>query len=119
MKSSKALSLQIAGGLFVAVTIVCLGLLMHAGKTAPHASTQHGLNDMNTQMENQIAATQVVAEQVAGMKEADAVAYITKQGKSSRVVSRDGQSFIVTADYRTDRIDLVIVKGNVSSSYVG
>jgi hypothetical protein len=60
-----------------------------------------------------------VACQVIGMDELSAIEYIDSLGFSSRVVERDGESFIVTADYRPDRINLAVRGNQVFNTTLG
>ena len=54
-----------------------------------------------------------------GMMEAEATAAIEAAGGSVRVVSRDGEDFPVTMDYRFDRVNLSIVEGIVTEASIG
>jgi hypothetical protein len=62
---------------------------------------------------------ETLAHDVIGRSEADAVAAIEETGYVARVVSRDGEDFAVTDDYRTDRINLRIGAGVVTHADVG
>ena len=65
---------------------------------------------------------QAVADEVIGMSEADAIetiAGISSEPLTSRIVRRDEESFMITMDYRLDRINLQIDDGIVTSTYVG
>jgi hypothetical protein len=66
-----------------------------------------------------IITADVIACQVVGMDEQSAKAYIKTKGFISRVVHRDGQDFIVTADYSTSRINLYVEKNKVFKAVVG
>lgn len=48
-----------------------------------------------------------------GLSEADAKAAIEKRGETWRVSCRDGNSFILTCDYHTYRINLSVQGGKV------
>lgn len=56
---------------------------------------------------------------LVGMSEADALTAIEAAGGSSRVIERDGESFPVTMDFRTDRVNLTIVDGTVTRADLG
>jgi hypothetical protein len=56
---------------------------------------------------------------LTGMPTEEAEAAIRAAGFRSRRTSIDGQPFVVTRDYRTDRINLAIGGGNVIRAYVG
>lgn len=54
-----------------------------------------------------------------GMKEADAVVEAHASGFRVRVIKRDDQSFIVTSDFRKDRINLSVRDGLVTEARIG
>ena len=54
-----------------------------------------------------------------GMDELEATKQIESSGRVSRIAERDGESFALTADYSTNRINLTIVSGIVSAISVG
>jgi hypothetical protein len=58
-------------------------------------------------------------QQVAGMDKKKALEYIKESGFKSRILGEDGQSFIGTHDYRTDRMNLFIDDGKVSAIRCG
>jgi uncharacterized lipoprotein YajG len=65
---------------------------------------------------------QAVADEVIGMSEAEAIetiAEISSEALTSRIVRRDEESFMITMDYRLDRINLQIDDGIVTTTYVG
>jgi hypothetical protein len=61
----------------------------------------------------------VDASLYVGLTVEEATAVALDAGFYIRVVSVDGESFQVTADYRTDRLNLTVVAGKVSSVQVG
>ena len=68
------------------------------------------------------ATAQAVADEVIGMSEAEAIeaiAGISSEALTSRIVRRDEESFMITMDYRLDRINLQIDNGIVTTTYVG
>lgn len=68
------------------------------------------------------AAAQAAAEEVIGMSEAQAIetiAGISSEALTSRIVRRDEESFMVTMDYRLDRINLEIDDGIVTQASIG
>ena len=68
------------------------------------------------------AAAQAVADEVIGMSEAEAIetiAGISSEALTSRIVRRDDENFIVTMDYRLDRINLEIDNGIVTQASIG
>lgn len=58
-------------------------------------------------------------KRLIGMNEADAKALIWDNNYMSRIVHRDGEDFMVTTDYRYDRINLYINGGIVFDATVG
>jgi hypothetical protein len=56
---------------------------------------------------------------LVGMTEADAVSLIDGVGWTSRISARDGESFVLTMDYRTDRVNLEIEDGIVTVATIG
>ena len=49
-----------------------------------------------------------------GMPEDNAIEQIVNAGYTCRIVNRDGNYFIVTRDYRLDRINLTITNGIIT-----
>ena len=65
---------------------------------------------------------QAVADEVIGMSEAEAIetiAGISSEALTPRIVRRDDENFIVTMDYRLDRINLEIDNGIVTQASIG
>ena len=65
---------------------------------------------------------QAVADEVIGMSEAEAIetiAGISSEALTSRIVRRDEESFMITMDYRVDRINLQIDNGIVTQASIG
>lgn len=60
-----------------------------------------------------------LAEEVVGMSEAEAGAAVKDAGCVLRIVERDGEAYMVTQDYRTDRVNVTIVAGVVTAASVG
>lgn len=58
-------------------------------------------------------------DKYVGLTEAEAENKVRDDGKEPRITGRDGKAFIVTRDYRTDRVNLVIVDGKVISAKLG
>ncbi|MFZ9541535.1 MAG: hypothetical protein ACO292_10385 [Ilumatobacteraceae bacterium] len=59
------------------------------------------------------------AEGLIGLSESAALDTAKVNGWEARVVSRDGEDFAVTEDYRMDRVNLTIVDDMVTASTVG
>lgn len=68
-------------------------------------------------MENPIPAD--AAAQLVGLNEQVATTCAANEGWKFRVVARDGEDFMVTADYRTDRVNLTVENGIVTAINVG
>ena len=65
---------------------------------------------------------QALADEVIGMSETQAIetiAGISSEPLTSRIIRRDEESFMITMDYRLDRINLQIDDGIVTSTYIG
>ena len=60
--------------------------------------------------------TKVLACQVTGMFENDAIAMIEKQSITYRIASRDTETYALTEDYTDSRINLEIVMGIVTGA---
>ncbi|MFM8861867.1 MAG: PASTA domain-containing protein [Acidimicrobiia bacterium] len=56
---------------------------------------------------------------VVGQTEDDATVALEAAGFTVRVVERDGEMFMVTKDYREDRVNLVVTRGVVTSLTIG
>ncbi|MBM3828519.1 MAG: hypothetical protein FJW09_07745 [Actinobacteria bacterium] len=61
----------------------------------------------------------VDAAALVGSSEAEALELAKTNGWEARVVSRDGEDFPITMDYRGDRVNLTIVDDVVTASTVG
>ena len=65
---------------------------------------------------------EAIASEVIGMSESDAIAKIeavTDPPLTARVVRRDDENFVVTMDYRLDRINLEIDDDIVTKTSTG
>ena len=56
---------------------------------------------------------------VIGMARQEAEGELVKQGYTTRVVQEDGKSFEMTAEFRFDRMNLVVENGLIVRAYVG
>lgn len=54
-----------------------------------------------------------------GLEESAALLIIEQAGHESRIVQRDGEDFVVTLDYRYDRINLEVNAGIVTKATLG
>jgi hypothetical protein len=59
------------------------------------------------------------AARLVGLTEAEAEAAAAERGWAFRVVERDGETFPVTDDFRTDRVNVVVDGGVVTSVTIG
>ena len=69
--------------------------------------------------QNHGGAIKFNARDLVGLSESAANRLARQNGYSIRVVYRDGQTFMGTRDYRTDRINLSIVRGRVIRATIG
>lgn len=84
--------------------------------TGPAWATQQPVNDMELQAEK----TQRFADTLVGLTKTAALTQATEFTEYKvRIVAEDGTSYIVTMDYRTDRINLTLVDGRVTEATVG
>ena len=59
------------------------------------------------------------AKKLIGLTEAEAQKVATELGWQVRVAMRDGEAFMLTMDYQTNRVNLTITKGSVTAVVVG
>lgn len=67
------------------------------------------------------ALAEELARAVMNQTEEDAISLISRKGPelTYRIVKRDGESYIITMDYSTSRINMEIENGIVTNAYVG
>jgi hypothetical protein len=58
-------------------------------------------------------------KRLIGLTEAEAQKVATELGWQVRVAMRDGEAFMLTQDYLTNRVNLTITKGSVTFVVVG
>jgi hypothetical protein len=63
--------------------------------------------------------TQDSADSLIGLTEDEAKKVATERGWSVRVAMRDGEAFMLTTDYRQDRVNIVVAKNVVTSVQIG
>lgn len=72
---------------------------------------------------DQIVSDQIVSDKMVsalvGLSESEAAATAKDKGWELRVVSRDGEDFMVTQDYKTDRVNITVKSGKVTKASVG
>ena len=59
------------------------------------------------------------AQKLIGLTEAEAQKVATELGWQVRVAMRDGEAFMLTKDYQTNRVNLTITKGSVTAVVIG
>ena len=64
-------------------------------------------------MDNRILGESQV-NRVLGMVESDAIAVLQQDNKILRVINRDGEALMVTADVRANRVNVYVKNGVVS-----
>lgn len=75
--------------------------------------------DFESEMKSQIQLTQEFAATLLGMNVVEAEALAKSQGFMSRIVERDGESFMITMDYRTNRVNLIVENDIITKAHVG
>jgi hypothetical protein len=72
---------------------------------------------------DQTVSDQIVSDKMVsalvGLSESEAAAMAKDKGWELRVVSRDGEDFMVTQDYKTDRVNITVKSGKVTKASVG
>ncbi|QBI18848.1 hypothetical protein ER308_04355 [Egibacter rhizosphaerae] len=65
------------------------------------------------------ADLEALVEDLVGLGEQEATERLEAEGASVRVVYRDGELFVVTDDFRPDRVNLHIEDGEVTDATIG
>jgi hypothetical protein len=73
--------------------------------------------DANPTLETPIPYTSAAA--LVGLTEKVATACAENEGWGVRIIAKDGEEYMVTADYRSDRVNLTIVNDAVTAVNVG
>jgi hypothetical protein len=114
----------VAGGLSV------FGLLaLNANQAAPGSSTPNpnctrqlagpaSSNDPAARNQAYLDADYAGCQSL-GMSESAAVAFLNGKGLAVRIASRDGQDFMLTADYSDSRVNLTVMRSVVTKYNVG
>jgi hypothetical protein len=63
--------------------------------------------------------TQDSADSLIGLTEDEAKKVATERGWAIRVAMRDGESLMLTTDYRQDRVNITVVNKLVTSVQIG
>jgi hypothetical protein len=98
----------------LAVTFGCLALVLVSCGTSGSGPTT-----TTASVVTQPTDAAAIADSVVGRSEPEAVSVIEAAGLTVRVMSRDGEDFAMTFDFRTDRINLDVVDGIVVAATVG
>jgi hypothetical protein len=85
----------------------------------PLPAPDTGATGTDADPEEPAAVDQQAAERLVGLTEEEATKLAESNGWAVRVVSRDGESFPITMDYRTDRVNLTVENGVVTAVSVG
>ena len=109
---SKATAVVAIVGLLLTSIAFVLGMIVGAS----NAGTQISLaepnencfapSDTSSYISERHVESVVIACQVTGMTEAEAIAYIESKGRTWRIASRDGEGFALTEDFTDGRINL-------------
>ena len=81
--------------------------------------TPQGQTNWEQQMKDAIAKTQAFGATLIGMNITDAEQLAQSSGFTLRIVERDGESFAITMDYRTDRVDVKVTNDIITEYSVG
>ena len=87
--------------------------------TAVTSASDASTDDWESASKAQIARTQSIANQMIGMTIDEATSLAEGSQLIVRIVEQDGESFMVTMDFRTNRVNLVIENGVVTRVSVG
>ena len=66
-----------------------------------------------------VALDDASLKKLIGLTEAEAQKVATEMGWQVRVAMRDGEAYMLTMDYQTNRVNLTITKGYVTAVVVG
>ena len=66
-----------------------------------------------------VALDDASSKKLIGLTEAEAQKVATEMGWQVRVAMRDGEAYMLTKDYQTNRVNLTITKGYVTAVVVG
>ena len=66
-----------------------------------------------------VALDDATSKKLIGLTEAEAEKVAAEMGWQLRVAMRDGEAYMLTKDYQTNRVNLTIVKGSVTAVVVG
>ena len=66
-----------------------------------------------------VALDDATSKKLIGLTEAEAEKVAAEMGWQLRVAMRDGEAYMLTMDYQTNRVNLTITKGYVAAAVVG
>lgn len=89
------------------------------GGTDATAAGQSVAGDPTASAPGGTEVTDEQAQRLVGMSETQATAAAQEKGWVLRIGSRDGEYFMLTEDYRTDRVTVDVVDGTVTAVAVG
>lgn len=84
-------------------------------KPAPEPSPVDGVLPPENTLDN-VDNTRIAA--VIGMTEEEGTRILTEAGWTVRIVGRDGENFIITADYSTSRANLIIENNIITEAEI-
>lgn len=108
-----AVAMAVAGLLLASSTFV-VGMIVGASNTGTAIELSKpnpncfAPSDLNSYVSEAHVESVVIACQVTGMTEPEAIAYIESKGRSWRLASRDGEGFALTEDFTEARVNLEI-----------
>lgn len=93
--------------------------LAGGGSAEPAAATPAPEPEATDELAAAAAQTQQVADTLVGLTVAQAEQRAEAAHKTTRVAVRDGEHVALTMDYRSDRINLIVDDGKVTTATVG
>jgi hypothetical protein len=112
-------SLIKVGAVFIFAGLAMSGCSASISPTPTSSAPSSPTIDVPDNMQEQAAETLKFAQTLLGMAQAYAENKIEEAGYEHRMVWKDGESFVVTEDYRPTRINLYIKEGIVDKVEVG
>ncbi len=70
-------------------------------------------------MTDDFQMTETEVQSLVGLSVDEARSQVQARGGVLRVRAEDGESFMVTADFRTDRVDVWVEVGRIASAKIG
>lgn len=95
-------------------------------KQEDQAELEQEVEETDEQLADRLLAEKVARQLIEdglntllGKPEAEVVKQLQDAGWKVRITARDGQSFMGTMDFRTDRVKLQVQNGVITKIYVG